>query len=81
MITNILTEDRAECPKHLSNTYYGVIVGGDSYKGWKMPDVGDGRMRAFHPDHADFKVNKGLSKDWMEECWNDFLEHADSLEK
>ena len=57
-----------------SDIYYGVVIRGESLDGWFAPDVGMGRMKFIHHKYGEFKVNKGMSNDWMRECWEEFVE-------
>ena len=67
-------------PEYKSDIYFGVIIRNESFLGWSAHDVGDGRMRFIHPDHEELRINKGLSNNWMKECWDDFISHAHQLE-
>jgi hypothetical protein len=64
-----------------SELYYDVVIQYKEYKGWRAHDVGLGMMRFIHRDHDNFIVNKGSSIDWMKECWDDFIAHADNLDQ
>ena len=59
-----------------SDIYYDVIIKNKTFMGWKAPDVGLGKMRFIHPEHGEFRVNKGLSTEWMKECWEDFIKYS-----
>ena len=62
-----------------SDIYYDVVIKGLSYNGWSCPYCGLGKMMFMHPSKGDFIVNKGSSDNWMEECWDDFLKHAEEI--
>ena len=61
-------------PEYESDVYYDVIIKNKQYKGWSAPDVGLGKMRFIHPEKGELRINKGFSPNWMEECWNDFID-------
>jgi hypothetical protein len=63
-----------------SDSYYGVVLKGDTYKGFKANYVGDGLMNFAHTKHDDIRVTS-KSESWMEDCWNDFLTNADAKEE
>jgi len=68
-------------PEYKSETYYAVVIRGESFKGWRAPDVGLGSMRFIHPEHGELRIDKGQSKDWMQECWDSFLSYVKNLEQ
>ena len=78
-VTNI-NIDRSVMPEYGTDKYRDIVIAGSSINGWRCPDVGLGGMRMTHPSHKDFKVYKGLSEDWMKECWEDFVAYADKLD-
>jgi len=72
--------ERLVMPGYKSDIYYDVIIKSKEFKGWSAPDVGLGTMRFIHPEHELFIVSKGMSGDWMRECWDDFINHIVKLE-
>jgi hypothetical protein len=72
--------EKDNMPEHGSEIYYDVVIKNKSFLGWSAPDVGLGRMRFTHPDHGEFRANRGLSDGWMKECWGDFIEFIQANE-
>ena len=73
-------DDLIVIPKYQSDVYYKVVIENKEFKGWRAPDVGLGRMRFVHPKHGAFTINKGMSNNWMQECWDDFIKFVAELE-
>ena len=60
--------------KLTARSFKAVVFNGKSVDGWTAPLVGAGKMRFVHAKHGEFKVSKNNSKEWMRDCWTDFLE-------
>lgn len=60
-------------PEYKSKTYYDVVIKGKKFMGWRCPYAGDGSLHFSHPTHGSIKIGKGLSENWMQECWDDFM--------
>ena len=56
-----------------SDLYYDVVIKSGSYKGYSTNYVGIGGMRFIHNEKENIWVSS-QSDNWMEECWNEFIE-------
>jgi hypothetical protein len=68
--------EEAEAPEYKSKTFYDVIIKNGNFKGWITSWVGLGTMIFIHPEKKEFKTSFGSDEEWMEQCWNAFIEHA-----
>jgi hypothetical protein len=59
--------------KYKSEIYYNVVIKNKPYKGYKCNYVGMGKMIFIHHKLPDITFDKGTSKDWMRECWEEFI--------
>lgn len=69
-------------PAYQSDTYYDVVIKNGTFLGWKTTYVGLGRMKFIHPNHGTLNITEHTWEgEWMELCWNDFVDHAIKLEE
>lgn len=61
-------------PKYLSEAYYDVFLKGGTLEGWKTSYLGMGRVTLTKGVDGHFSANHGLDNNWMEKCWNDFID-------
>lgn len=64
-------------PAYNSPEYLDVIICGQPYHGWTCTYVGDGSMRFKHPDGRSWGTTSSSRTNWMEPCWERFLNMAD----
>ena len=57
-----------------SKLYYNVVIEDGDIKGWVSYYVGSGRMSFVQKETGKtFNVDKGLSFNWMQRCWEYFI--------